>query len=387
LDTPTLREGPLAGEWQIRHSTVVIQPSRQSGPGPQRPQRPQRPIEVTVVLLERALPSSSVAPIEIFSSVGVAWQMLHGERLEPRFRVRTVSLDGRATRHMVPVQVRPDGDLQSVRRADLIVVPTAELDMNASHRANAPLVPWLRRWYDRGASIAGICTGVSLLAEAGLLDGRPATTHWALADEFRRRFPRVRWQPERFVTESGRLFCGGGVYAAIDLSLYIVEKYCGHELALQTAKALLLETPRMWQSSYGTAPPRSGHDDEGIKRAQDWLYRNFKQEVRLDELAARVGMSPRNFARRFTAATGETPLGYLHRVRVDAARHLLETRPRSVAEVSREVGYEDVSFFRRLFKRYSGAPPRAYRARFGPEVTRRLRASRAPGELPPAHPA
>ena len=357
---------------------MVIQPKRQPA---------YTPIEVVVVLLERALPSSSVAPIEIFSSVGVVWQLLHGQKLEPRFRVRTVSLDGKPTRHLVPLQVRPEGDLKSVRRADLIIVPTAELDMDASRQANAALVPWLRRWYDRGATIAGICTGVSLVAEAGLLDGRPATTHWALADEFRRRYPRVRWQPERFVTEAGRVFCGGGVYAAIDLSLYLVEKYCGHELAIETAKGLLLETPRMWQSSYGTAPPRSGHDDEGIKRAQDWLYRNFKQEVRLDELAARVGMSPRTFARRFTAAAGETPLGYLHRVRIDAARHLLETRARSVAEVSREVGYEDLSFFRRLFKRYSGAPPRAYRARFGPEVTRRLRASRTPREREPALPA
>ena len=102
-----------------------------------------------------------------------------------------------------------------------------------------------------------------------------------MVETFRRRYPRVDWQPERFVTEAGRMFCGGGVYSAIDLSLYLVEKYCGHEVAVQTAKALLLETPRIWQSGYGTAPPRSAHDDEGIQKAQDWLFRNFKQEVNL----------------------------------------------------------------------------------------------------------
>jgi transcriptional regulator GlxA family with amidase domain len=323
-------------------------------------------IEVVVVLLERALPSSSVAPIEIFSAAGTIWQLLHGQPPRPRFRVRTVSLDGRATRHLVPVRVEPEGPITSVRRADLIVVPTAELDLADASRENAALIPWLRRWHARGAAVAAICTGVSLVAEAGLLDGKAATTHWALVDAFRRRYPRVRWQPERFVTEAGRVFCGGGVYSAIDLSLYLVEKYCGHATAVETAKALLLETPRIWQSGYGTAPPRSAHDDEAIQRAQAWLFRNFKEEVRVEELAARVGMSPRNFARRFTAATGATPLAYLHRLRIDAARQLLESGKKGVADVSEAVGYHDLAFFRRLFKRHTGAPPREYRARFAP---------------------
>ncbi len=204
-----------------------------------------------------------MAPIEIFSCAGVLWQTIHGQPLQPRF-ARPRRLPRRANRPSTPspFELKPEGTLASVKRTDLIIVPTAEFDLDASNRANAVLIPWLRRWYARGASIAGICTGVSLLAEAGLLDGRPATTHWAMVDEFRRRYPRVDWQPERFVTESDRIFCGGGVYSAIDLSLYLVEKYCGHEVAVETAKALLLETPRIWQSAYGAAPPRSAHDDE-----------------------------------------------------------------------------------------------------------------------------
>jgi len=323
-------------------------------------------IDVTVVLLERALPSSSVAPIEIFSTAGVLWQMLHGRAPAPRFRVRTVSLDGRATRHFVPLQVQAEGAIGSIKNTDLIILPTAELDLEDATRANAPLVPWIRRHYMRGASIAAICTGVSVVADAGLLDGKPATTHWGVVESFRRKYPKVLWQPERFVTEAGRIFCGGGVYAAIDVSLYLVEKYCGHEVAVETAKSLLLETPRTWQSAYGTAPPRSGHDDDEIQKAQAWLFRNFKEEVRIEELAAKMGMSPRNFARRFTSATGETPLNYLHRLRIDAARHLLEAGKKNVADVSEAVGYHDLAFFRRLFKRHTGSPPRAYRARFAP---------------------
>jgi transcriptional regulator GlxA family with amidase domain len=175
----------------------------------------------------------------------------------------------------------------------------------------------------------------------------------------------VRWEPERFVTESGNIFCGGGVYAAIDVSLYLVEKFCGHEIAVQTAKALLLETPRIWQATYATEPPRSAHDDQEIQQAQSWLFQNLQKEVHIEELAQRSGMSPRNFARRFAAATSETPIGYLHRIRIDAARHMLESRRKSIGDVGVAIGYEDEAFFRRLFKRHTGVSPRDYRARFG----------------------
>jgi len=327
---------------------------------------PRRLIDVTVVSLERALPSTSVTPLEIFACAGVLWSMLRMERPEPRFRVRLISLDGRATRHFVPVSLQPGGSLASVRRTDLIVVPAVEPDFESARRANAPLLPWLRRWHERGTTICGICTGVTLLAEAGLLDGRRATTHWAVADKCRLLYPQVRWEPERFVTESGNIFCGGGLYAAIDVSLYLVEKYCGHEIAVQTAKALLLQTPRVWQSAYAAVPPRLAHDDDAIQRAQTWLFQHFQKTVRVEELAARVGMSPRNFARRFSAATSESPIDYLHRIRIDAARHLLESRRKSIGDVGVAVGYGDEAFFRRLFKRRTGSSPRDYRARFGP---------------------
>lgn len=206
------------------------------------------------------------------------------------------------------------------------------------------------------------------MAAAGLLDGRPATTHWGMVDRCRALFPSVLWDAERFVTESDNLFCAGGVYASIDMGLYLVERYCGHTVAVQTARALLLESPRIWQSTHSAQPPRSAHQDESIVRAQKWLLTNFRKPVQLDALAARVGMSPRNFARRFKAATSEAPLSYLHRLRIDEAKRALEGTRRTVQEICREVGYEDVAFFRDLFRRYAGASPRDYRTRFGPNV-------------------
>jgi transcriptional regulator GlxA family with amidase domain len=322
-------------------------------------------IDVTVILLEGGLPSTSMAPLEIFACAGSLWGMIMGTPAEPRFRVRTATIDGRKTQNMVPVTIEPTVSLADVGRTDLVVVPTAGVDVEVARTANRRLIEWLA---SRGqdTAVAGICSGVILLAAAELLEGRPATTHWGIVDRCRAMYPNVLWKPDRFVTESDNIFCGGGLYASIDLSLYLVEHYCGHEVAVQTAKALLLETPRIWQSAYAAQPPRSSHDDEPIQRAQKWLFAHFREQVDLDELAAKVAMSPRNFARRFKAATGEAPLAYLHRLRIDTARRQLESAHRSVQEISRDVGYEDVSFFRHLFRRHTGTSPREYRARFGP---------------------
>jgi transcriptional regulator GlxA family with amidase domain len=280
----------------------------------------------------------------------------------------------------VPVGLQPSVALEDVHDTDLVVVPTAGMNIAEACRANAAIVDWLKYQSSAKTSVAGVCTGVSLVASAGLLEGRPATTHWAVADQVQQLFPNVHWDTSRFVTESGNVFCGGGLYASIDLSLFLVERYCGHEVAVQTSKALLLSSPRIWQATYAAEPPRSAHDDEQVQRAQKWLYEHFREEVDLDRLAAKVGMSPRNFARRFKAATSEAPLNYLHRLRIDAARRLLENQHKSVQEIGLSVGYEDVAFFRRLFQRHTGASPRDYRARFGPRpkaVPTRMAASAA----------
>lgn len=322
-------------------------------------------IDVTVVLLDGGLPSTSMAPLEIFGCAGLLWGMLTRTGAEPLFRVRTATMDGRKTQHFVPVTLEPTVSLAQVRRTDLVVVPTVGLDLEAARSANADFVEWLARRGQKTA-VAGICTGVSLLAAAGLLDGRPATTHWGVIDQARAMYPNVMWSADRFVTESDNIFCGGGLYASIDLSLYLVEHYCGHMVAVQTAKALLLETPRVSQTPYASQPPRSAHGDEQVQRAQNWLFTHFREAVDIDDLAAKVGMSPRNLARRFKAATGAAPLGYLHQLRIDKAKHYLESGRRSIEEISHEIGYDDVAFFRGLFRRHTGTSPRDYRARFGP---------------------
>jgi transcriptional regulator GlxA family with amidase domain len=252
-----------------------------------------------------------------------------------------------------------------VGKTDLIFVPTTGLSVHDVIERNAEVVPWLERRSSRGIAVASVCSGVGLVAAAGLLDGKRATTHWGLAERFREMYPRVRWMPELMITEDRGFYCGGGVNASLDLSIYLVEKFCGHEIAVQTAKALLIETPRAWQSGFAIVPLKTDHSDDNISSAQEWMHKNFSRSFPLEEPARRVGMSERNFIRRFKAATGDSPLIYLQKLRVAAAKRMLENNRRTMQDISEAVGYQDVVFFRTLFQRHTGVSPSAYRDRFG----------------------
>lgn len=321
-------------------------------------------LDVTVVLLDGGYASTAIAPLEVFHAAGQLWNWLQGVSVRPRFRVRLASIGGRNVTCGYPLGLTPECAIEDIEHTDIIIVPTSGWDVMERIAQTSALVPWLKEWHARGAYIAAVCTGVMFLAEAGLLDGRQATTHWGVAEIFRRRYPKVRWHTERFVTEDGRLFCSGGIYASIDLSLCLVEKFCGREIALQTAKSLLLSMPRSRQSGYAMVPLSQPHADEKIKRAEEYLHENFDRDLSIETLAGRVGMSPRNFIRRFKAATGRLPGAYVQMLRVSTARDLLERGAQSVQTLSSKIGYEDVAFFRRLFKRHTGMTPAEYRECF-----------------------
>ncbi len=322
-------------------------------------------MRIAILFLRGGLASTAIAPMEVFRSAGVIWNLVNGETPRPLFRVRTASIDGQPVPSDGPVSLIPDCPISALRKPDLILVPAIGMETEELLARHARIPPWLKRCHERGTAIAGVCSGVALLAEAGLLDGKPATTHWGLVDAYRKRYPAVDWQEGLFITEKDDVYCGGGVYASLDLSLHLVEKYAGFDVSIQCAKSLMLDRPRTWQSGYSTPPRRSGHSDARILEAQDWLHGNFRSDFRFAKLAHRLGMSPRNFARRFKHATGETPLTYLHKLRIAEAKRLLEQDYKTIQEIASEVGYDDLIFFRNLFKRYAGVPPQAYRQTFG----------------------
>ncbi len=321
-------------------------------------------LDVTVVLLQDGFASTAIGPIEVFHSAGVLWHQLHGDAPDPCFRVRIASIDGNTVTSLCSLGLRPNCSIDEVARTDIVVLAATGLDVKERIACNAAVVPWVKRMHAQGAYVAGICTGVAFMAEAGLLDGKQATTHWAVAETMRTVYPKVLWQAENFVTEDCRTLCSGGVYASIDLSLYLVEKFCGHDIALQTARSLLVSMPRSRQSGYSVLPLSRPHCDDSIRKTEEYLQQNFSAEMPIAKLAARVGMSPRNFIRRFKAATGRLPGAYIQTLRITSAREMLEHGATSVQAVASKVGYEDCAFFRNLFKRHTGMTPAEYRSRF-----------------------
>lgn len=335
-------------------------------PIPPKPSR--RALDVAILMFDDGLSSTAVMPTEILHSAGNLWNTLNAEPAHPAFRVRTVSVDGKAVRSPYGFQIQPEATIDQVDRADIVVVPTSGLDLDIKLIEHSALLPWLRRHHAQGAYIVGVCMGSAYLAAAGLLDNKMATTHWALADDMAQRFPRVRWHPELFVTEDQRILCSGGVGSSIDISLYLVAKFCGHEVALHTAKALLLPMPRLHQhqSGYAVLPVSQAHDNSRIRAIEAYLQANFRDEISVQSLAERACMSERTFVRHFKAATGKLPASYIQALRIEAAKALLEHEGLSVQAIAASSGYNDVAFFRCLFKRATGMTPAQYRASFAP---------------------
>jgi transcriptional regulator GlxA family with amidase domain len=323
-------------------------------------------MHVTILVPGHGLSSAVIGPMEVFTNTGVVWNTLLGEAVDAPFEVITASLDGKPVQFEGGIRITPDKSIAQVGKTDLIFIPTIGLDIDAVCTHQRDMIGFIQRQAEKGTLIAGVCSGVAMLAEAGgLLDGRKATTHWAIAEQFRVRYPKVDWNPELFITESDNIYCGGGVYAALDLCLYLVERFAGYEVARQCGRALLIDAPRTWQGGFSVPLLSQQHRDDRIGLAQEYLHENFAAPFNVEEVAQRVGMSTRNFTRRFKQATGEPPVTYLHKLRINYAKRLLETDYKTIQEVCYEVGYEDVPFFRKIFKRYTGLAPKEYKLRFG----------------------
>ncbi|TKA97766.1 GlxA family transcriptional regulator [Cereibacter changlensis] len=234
------------------------------------------------------------------------------------------------------------------------------------HMAPAPgAAQWLRGQHAGGATLCSVCAGAFVLAETGLLDGRRATTHWAFAGQLAQRFPKVKLAAEHMVLDEGDLMTAGGILAWADLGLTLVGRLLGPATMLATARFLLIEPPRHSQRPFAQFVPRFDHADEAIRRSQHQIHTEAATLQGVAELAAAAGMTGRTFLRRFSAATGLTPVEYLQQVRIAKAREALEQSLTPVDRIAWDVGYADPAAFRKLFQRLTGLPPAAYRQQFG----------------------
>jgi transcriptional regulator GlxA family with amidase domain len=287
-----------------------------------------------------------------------------GKKTEALFETEILSPDGKAFCVSGGYKITPDGSFMDLEKTDLIVIPPFLPNVELLRENAKDLLDWITTRYAQGVSIVALCTGTFVLAETGLLDGRLATTNWIFARLFRRRYPKVLLKPERILTQDKGLICSGAVSAFYNLGLHIIETFGSPELASQCSKALLVDSSRVSQASYAIFNAYKGHGDDGILKAQQWMEAHLTENMSMENLAGQVGISPRHFIRRFKKATGESPLNFLQLMRIETAKKILETRPDTVDEITRFIGYENSSTFRKLFKKYTGLSPREYRNKF-----------------------
>ena len=273
----------------------------------------------------------------------------------------------------VPVTVQRT--IADVESSDLVVVPSVVLASDGWRRGRYPrLVEWVQHMHDRGAVLCSACSGIFLLAETGLFDGRDATVHFAYARTFAANYPAVPIHPERVLLISGTredLVSSGASSTWHDMVLYLIARYAGSTTAQEVARLFALQWHHDGLTPYIVFEGRMDHGDAQIAHAQQWLGENFSLANPVEEMIKRSPLAERTFKRRFVAATGLTPIAYIQRLRIEDAKRRLERSDAAVDEISWRVGYEDPAFFRRLFKRTTGLAPGAYRKRFRiPEFAR-----------------
>ena len=258
------------------------------------------------------------------------------------------------------LSVQADHTFDSAADADLVFVPPMWGTPWPVISRGEGLQRWLAEQYQGGARLAATGTGVGHLARAGLLDGRVATTHWYYLDRFQRRFPKVRFEGHHFVTHEDGLYCAGSINAQTDLVLFLIEQTFGEEALALVERQFMHELKRTFATPY-FEPGGAVHHDEGVSLVQAWVRQHLTEDIRLDGLAALLGQSPRNFSRRFQAATGESPLAYVLRLRLDSARELLRDTNLTVAEVGEACGFRTAAYFGRVFRERLSMTPGEYR--------------------------
>ena len=327
------------------------------------------PVETVVIGLPLASASTTFALLDVLASVGRDWEMLHGTPARPpSFRARLLSLDGAPYDDPNGRRITPEGSLGDAQTPGLVIVPELHLDPAADlPDAVAPIIDWIRHAHEHGALTTSVCSGALLLAEAGLLNGIEATTHWAYSSVFSQRYPQVHMRRERILVPAGeghRIITAGGASAWGDLLLYLVSRIAGADEARRIAKLYLIEPHAQGQMCYASLTAGRQHTDQLVADAQIWAADNYDQPNPVQTMAHLGKLSPRSFLRRFRQATGQAPLDYVQTLRIEEAKQMLETSDATIDDIAADVGYGEPSSFRATFRKHVGITASAYRKKW-----------------------
>ncbi|QHT65917.1 helix-turn-helix domain-containing protein [Rhodocytophaga rosea] len=320
---------------------------------------------VSILVPQEAVMASIVDPRTILTGVN---EFLEAAGKPARFHIQLVGLSREVKVHNGLFSVHSDVLLQDLHQTDLIIIPAISGDFKRAIEINQAFVPWIIEQYHKGAEVASLCIGAFLLAATGLLNGKECSSHWRSAEEFREMFPEVTLVDGRIVTEQDGLYSSGGATSYWNLLLYLVEKYAGREVAITASKVYALEIDRKSQSPFIMFNGQKNHEDEPIKKAQEFIEKNLAERITVEDLADKFAIGKRHFERRFKKATHNTPVEYMQRVKIEAAKKHLEISRMNVNEVMFEVGYNDTKAFRTVFKKLTGLSPIEYRNKYNKEA-------------------
>ncbi len=268
--------------------------------------------------------------------------------------------------------VTPIEDISKIQNTDLIVIPAFLPQTSAEQniKQNKKTLQWIRAQYKKGAEVASLCTGAYLLASTGLMDGKKCSIHWNDEQIFRSMFPQVNVVADHVITHEHGLYTSGGAFSFMNLILYLLEKYYGREMAILCSKLFQVDIDRSSQSPYIVFNGQKSHDDEVVLKAQEFLEKNSTNKLSVEKLAKKLAVSRRSFDRRFIKATGNTPIEYLQRVKIESAKKQLELSRKTIHEIMYETGYSDMKAFRDVFRKVTGLSPLEYREKYNKEAVR-----------------
>lgn len=301
--------------------------------------------------------SSIVGAYKIFTRANEL-QLAKGKK--PVFKIQLAGIAKKVNYYDGLFNVKPHLSVSEIHRTNLIIIPSLNHNYREAIKSNKPLIEWISQQYTKGAEVAAICTGAFLLAASGLLNGKSCSTHWAAASGFHEMFPDVNLQADQLITDEKSIYTNGGAYSFLNLIIYLIEKYYDRETAIYCAKIFQIEFDRNSQSEFTIFTGQKTHDDEVVKKAQSIIESRIKDKISIEQLSSKLHVGRRNFDRRFIKATGNTPVVYAQRVKMEAAKKSFENTSKNINEVMYDVGYTDVKAFREVFRKYTGMAPLEY---------------------------
>ena len=316
---------------------------------------------ISILVPKGAILGSLEGSRQLFTQVNSCMQ---AKGAQPIFKVELVGLSKETPLSGGLFTANSNAVVDDVKQTDLIIIPALDGDLQLAIENNRDFIPWIIEQHRNGAEVASLCLGAFLLASTGLVNGKKCATHWLATNAFRAMFPQVELVTEKIITDEQGIYSSGGAFSYLNLILYLIEKYAGRDMAVLSAKVFAIEIERQNQLSFVIFQGQKEHDDEPIKKAQEFIEKNYQDKITIDELASHVAVSRRNFERRFKKATANTVAEYIQRVKIEAAKMSLESTRENVNDAMYKVGYSDPKAFRVSFKKITGLSPVEYRNKY-----------------------